>query len=987
MPRRERKPSAGCLPAAGRRAYFKWLRWAFGACALACSDPDRTNVVPGGGTLDTWDASYPEPDIDPPSLPECLMGDEPTGCASKPALPPCLSGAQPNGCAEAPILPPWDCPDGWLSAEDADAPAGFSFCVPNNTTSCADGQAAFLPHSTCAPIGTACPSQWLDEDTIRALAPGFDGDVKYVAPGGSGHGTLTDPFGSVSSAIADAATGDIVALSVGVFPGHVTIDRRIALVGSCVSATSIDGDDIDENSGVIEVAAEQAQVSNLRLSSEGVGVWVRAGSSGLRLWNAEVLETVRQGVRLEAGADHDLRDLAVRRIRPRPSDNALGEGVLVAGGSSRFARGIVEDCVTFGVRVMGHGSVLDAEDLIIRNTQPGADLGEAGVGLFVIDSAEASLQRALLERNHAVGIEVAEAGTVVSLADVVVRDTQVAPVGDSLLGIGLRVYFGAEATASRVVLDRSHEMGLYVSEQNTHFDGSDLVIRESRAVPGQDDTSAVVVMGEAIAEMRRVVALRNERVGIGLSLEKSELRIDDVFIGGTTAGHATGLFGCGIQSGAGTRLTVRRAWLHDNGFRGLVTEGVGAELTASDIRVSGTRIEEATGKPAVGVHITNDASGVVERVTATGSEGIGIGASHGGSAVFREVLVADTLPESDGLAFGAGVVAIEGGQLEMERAAIRRNQVMGMFAEDEGSTLIVSDTLVEDGQPRAFDGVGGIGVQVFNGARAELERVELRRNQLLALGILGVGTTMSATDLSIVDTQPEEGRGTFGEAIMVSEGGAFDGLSVSLRGNHRAGVLADGEGTTVRLRELLLSDMHSDRIDLLAGYGVVAQAGAFVELAVTRIDAARESGVIAVGAGTAVVIGDMVASRNLMAECAEETAPPLLSCAWQGYRGGGGKGVTVSGGAHVSIERFDVSFSEMVALQLGMGGGLAMGHGVVHDNVIGLNVQDPAIDLSALLVPTVRFRDNVTNLDAARLPLPDPLEVAPAVDPDFDTEE
>ena len=72
----------------------------------------------------------------------------------------------------------------------------------------------------------------------------------------------------------------------------------------------------------------------------------------------------------------------------------------------------------------------------------------------------------------------------------------------------------------------------------------------------------------------------------------------------------------------------------------------------------------------------------------------------------------------------------------------------------------------------------------------------------------------------------------------------------------------------------------------------------------------------------------------------------------------------------VLVAGFEITENTICGVQIGPGGGVDLRDGLVGDQPIGANIQDPAFDLSRLM-NGVRFEGNDRALDTLALPIPD----------------
>ena len=203
------------------------------------------------------------------------------------------------------------------------------------------------------------------------------------------------------------------------------------------------------------VAEEGASAELLRVlferNRESALVAIGAGTS-LRL-----SEAVVRGTRVE-----ELTGLGGRAV-------ALGEGA-----RGELSRVLLEDDAEVALLADGAGTVLEAADLLIRDTRPDAT-GAFGRGLVVQRGATGTVERARLARNREVAVFVG-GGSSAALTDVAILDT--ASNEDERLGHGVNVV-ASELTLERALLSGNREVGVFASGAGAVLDLVDVAILDT----------------------------------------------------------------------------------------------------------------------------------------------------------------------------------------------------------------------------------------------------------------------------------------------------------------------------------------------------------------------------------------------------------------------------------------------------------------------------------------------------------------------------
>jgi hypothetical protein len=583
------------------------------------------------------------------------------------------------------------------------------------------------------------------------------------------------------------------------------------------------------------------------------------------LWGACVAETLvtcsdssTVAVTVYArGRETGVRNLRIEGNRP---------GVMAAGEASSMH---LQDVVIANVRplgaVAGLGGTLTASGLVIRDTRNDPS-GVAGIGLQIGSGAHVELSRAVFLRNRVAGIASADVNTTVALADVAVLDT--ASASDGSLGHGLDVVLGAQATVERSVVQGSRHAGIAVGGAGSQATLSQVVVRDthSQERPLELGFGLRVIEG-AQASASRSLFERSAGVNVLVEQVDSVLTLADVVSRDGLAREPDGLAGVGLSVETGARLDARR-------------------LLVARSRLFGVQVATAIAGPVAGT-----------------------------AARVEDLVVRDTESQAaDGV--GGRGINIEGPiAFDATRVRLERNRDVGLFAAGDGATLTLADLVVADTRCREVDGVFGRGVELQQGARAELHRAVVERNGSSGVFVAEAGTGLVATDLAIRETRGHDSDGRFGRGLEVALGAQATVERLSVERTRELGIGAFAEGTTLRATQVLVEDTAV--MDCAAGA------------------CAENPGGMGVGSygGASLVLERFVLVRNVL-------------CGLQLATGRASSGVPWPVGG-------TADFSE----------------GQVSGSPIGVNVQTEGFEVSRLMDRVV-YVGNERNLDTANLPVP-----------------
>ena len=250
---------------------------------------------------------------------------------------------------------------------------------------------------------------------------------------------------------------------------------------------------------------------------------------------------------------------------------------------------------------------------------------------------------------------------------------------------------------------------------------------------------------------------------------------------------------------------------------------------------------------------------------------------------------------------GRDAVRIEGpAQANLQRVAVGQANRIAIIATGNAK-LALADVYVHDTQPAGNDGSLGRAVHGDNGAILSLLRFRATGNRERGLYVDGVGSTATGQELLIDGTQIEKKFGQYGDGLSASTGAQIALEQVRLVGNQTAGALAYGTGSSVSLARVRISQTKTGSQN--DGWGVLAMAGAKLQLDQAWLDANHTAAVAAVGFGTSVGIARIKLSDTLADSAGqtgfgldvEDGATASVETAWLDSNHGAGITVTGSG--------------------------------------------------------------------------------------------
>jgi len=953
--------------------------------------PDDVGIDGGkwdSGTDDAGDGGVPDAAIQGPQPPLFEDWTCPEGWLPAPAFidengiedPPegvsQFSVCRPPGDWVPVRMKDWTCPQGWNKAPAFTDPQGventpdgmpqYFICQPPPPPpSCPDGQMPMVGSPDCQPIGALCPrGEWPEGIPQTAT-------VLHVKAGSTGgDGTPAAPLGMIGIAIAAAPAGAVIAIAAGTYAEDLVIDKEITLWGVCATGVTVAGSTADPGDpnvpesvlGAIHVAeGGMATVKNVTVTGARTGLRVVGGV--LKAEGVRVKDATRIGAHA-SGGKMTLEGVAVTSTRPLP-DGSRGRGVQADFAADvTVGWSLVERNSDMGVQSLQAGTLILVADSIVRGTKSRPDK-TGGRGIGVETGAHLDVARSIIDSNREIGINAAGTGTNLTIADVMVTDTQ-ARESDQIGGMGLMVSDGAHATVARALLVRNRSAAVYAYDKpnsNTPvLEMRDIVVRDT--LPREADHgggTGLDAADGAVVTVDRALVDRSCAAGVGLTLIETngvppEMTLGDVVVRDTRSQQKTKTGGRGLEVGDGGRLTVNRGLLLRNremgAAAGIFTIGYpGVEMTLNDVVIRDTLPTEggdAAGRHGRGLGVQDGAKVTVNRSLIEGSREIGVfvGLLTPGGALpsldMSDVIVRDTRAQEAGHGAGRGFELHDAARVAITRCAVEESREIGFFAASLAPSgyaqpIALTDILIRDTRGMLDDQSEGMGLVVQDGAAIAMSRAVLDRNRKIAVLVSTTEPGMPLSSLVFADAVVR--------ATLSTTGGVLEGLG---------------------------------------GRGLHVQHGATAEVSRVVIAANREYGVYAVTTAgrlpPSVSLGDIVVRDTAIAACGEIAEDRPGSCIKDGVNYGGGNAVAAVGGAAVTLDGFEIAGNSLCGVQIVKDGRVAASRGSIHDNAIGVNVQVDGYDIGTVLSPTVRVYNNDTSVDSKDLPVPDPAAAVSSIE-------
>jgi len=495
---------------------------------------------------------------------------------------------------------------------------------PGGRESCGPYEAHFPGEPGCVPIGVACPSAGRFATDLPAGVVVYHVDPE--APAG-GDGSLAAPFDTLSLAMRDAGSGDVIALAPGTYDEAPRLRPGVSLWGACPAETLLSP---TTTMGSLGAVSSNGEVTVKNLSITGV----RFGAAALDVKEHVILE----GVWIEGAANYDVIAANGGRVTVRGSH--LGTPAFVpglnqqhvlsqTGGRVDLERVEIVGAVFAAVTSEEVGSVASLDHVVIRDSLGMPGTGNAGRGVGVQYSGRAEVRASVIEDVSEIGVIARGAGCEVLVEDSVIR--RVSAQGDGLFGRGFSTQDDASGRIARVFIEETVESAL-LSLAAAPLEIEDVVIRRVAPSPLGDFYGLGVAVTNSDFTIRRAIIAQTQTGAINIqgALTAS---IFDARVMDTEGEVAEGRFGRGLNAFLGAAVTVERLAISRVRDVGIFLTGASATMT--DVRVEGVeeqRCAETTcsERPnGIGIGAYDEATVTIERFSVATSALAGIQVAGG----------------------------------------------------------------------------------------------------------------------------------------------------------------------------------------------------------------------------------------------------------------------------------------------------------------------------------------------------------------------
>jgi len=583
--------------------------------------------------------------------------------------------------------------------------------------------------------------------------------------------------------------------------------------------------DVSGNTAVGVLIVESGATATLRETTirgtrpkdngeNGSGIQV-SGGANLTAEECEVSGNAAAGiVAVESGTAVTLRETAIQDTQPNGNGD-FGFGIDVFGGASLTA----EDCevsgnTTIGVFANEPGTTVTLQETTILDTQPNE--GRTGYGIEVSDSASLTAEDCEVSGSTPIGVVAADSGTLVTLRETTILDTQSDENG--FFGYGIEVYGGASLTAEDCEVSGNTAVGVLAANAGTMVNLHETTIHDTQANVDGKSGFGIQVSGGASLEAETCKVVGNTEVGVLAQDSDSTVSLRETIVQGTQPnGFEEG--GNGIEVSGGASLDAEDCEVSGNTAVGVSVGGDDCVVILRETRIRDT-LPNKNGDGGWGVNIFGGASLYAEACKVSGNTAIGVSASHPGtSVVLQETTIEDTRPDENCM-LGYGIQVSEGASLDAEACEVWENNGTGVLASYSGTSVTLRDTRIASTM-RGEIATVGIGISAQYSASVVATGIEVssnegpgfyayygdtyltcsgcvvQDNQFAGAVVIG-GASLDITDSLIEGASEQENLGGGVGIYALSTSGGPPTLSVTsttLQDNAIAGIWLSGQGS------------------------------------------------------------------------------------------------------------------------------------------------------------------------------------------------
>jgi hypothetical protein len=420
---------------------------------------------------------------------------------------------------------------------------------------------------------------------------------------------------------------------------------------------------------------------------------------------------------------------------------------------------------------------------------------------------------------------------------------------------------GGSARVEDVVIRRTAGFGMIATDggrieaAGVRITGTTVAARMPGAIGLYVGTGSKIRLVRGVIEKVEGFGLFAQDMGSTIAIEGTHV-LDPI-------GRASSLqLGRGVHAVGSATIAVLRSIIEATKESAVSTAEMGSAIGLSDVVIR--NVVGLGANSGAAIQVGEGASATAVRVFVEGAKHDALHVEGHGVLIAADAIVRDTGPDPADMTNGRALQLITAARASFARALFQRSLDLGVFAGDASTALSLTDVTIDDTRPRASDGTVGGGIVVQDGATATITRARIGKSHAFGLGV-NAGSTIEASDLQVLATEPQASDGTLGAGLVVSDGsGAEIDRSLFAANHFRSVVVQSGtdpgtKPSRARLVDLIVNDTEpAPQAGRAWGLGVAVTGGSAVEIARVVLDHDALAAIAISGEGTTATISDAV---------------------------------------------------------------------------------------------------------------------------------
>jgi hypothetical protein len=419
-------------------------------------------------------------------------------------------------------------------------------------------------------------------------------------------------------------------------------------------------------------------------------------------------------------------------------------GVAAFGGKTSLSGIVVEDSILNGISASNAGTVLTLSNVVVRGTRLPASNNQS-FGLVAQKGATVEVDDSVFADNDFANVVSTGAGVHTHLARSIIRDGRPPTTG---------------------TFARSFGVGFYVSN------GGALSLEESAVIDNAGD-GVVVSKGTSTGSAAFGTIARS--VVRGTKLDP----VRDI--------------GRGIEVGNTSTVTVDQTTSYGNAEVDLlVTEGGTGDI--HDSTTFGTAGDDPAVLAGAGLLVSTAATAKVRSLAVVSARNVGIQVQNMATLDLSDslVLASRPLPKLDakGNDYGFGINVGDGSTLKATRTTIERASTVSLLV--QGSSLALDGVLIREAQA-SRRGESGRGISGQDGAKVVVVRSAIMDNLEAGIILIDGAGSLTMTDSTVGNTK-HDASGNFGIGVLLAGGVTGTITSSTITGSEGIGIASSAAG-------------------------------------------------------------------------------------------------------------------------------------------------------------------------------------------------